>query len=80
MWYLGVTLAYLVSIVYAGALATTYSLGQWSNYVWLNNLRCIGSEDSLLNCSHDGIGPVSQYCGWYRHVGVQCLSKDKLIV
>ena len=48
-----------------------------SDPVWLDNVRCIGNETHLLNCTHSTIGVVSSYCrssfGYYYAAGVHCL-------
>lgn len=34
--------------------------------------QCHGNETNLLNCTHNGIGVVSSYCGSSREAGVIC--------
>ena len=41
--------------------------------VWLKNLSCTGSEISLFNCVHEGLG--SHNCEGERRAGVLCRSK-----
>ena len=38
----------------------------------LDNLRCTGRENSLLNCPHRGIGVTSRYCDHSDDAGVEC--------
>ena len=45
--------------------------GQGSGNIWLDDLRCTGSEDSLISCTHDGIGVRAYYCGHDDDVGVE---------
>ena len=45
--------------------------GRGSGRVWLDNVGCSGEEDSLLNCSHHGIG-VLRSCSHWDDVGVVC--------
>ncbi|XP_048576746.1 uncharacterized protein LOC5510655 isoform X3 [Nematostella vectensis] len=40
--------------------------------VWLDDVTCKGSEQSLLECSHRGIG--SHNCGRRRDVGIECFT------
>ena len=57
-----------------GAISVTNAFfGQGSGGIFLNNVRCSGNEETLLNCSHDGIGVHT--CTHSRDAGVRCLSK-----
>ena len=40
--------------------------------IWLGDVSCIGSESSLLNCTHDTVGEISTFCDHYDDVGVRC--------
>ena len=46
--------------------------GSGSGPIWLDYLYCDGNENSLLNCSHRGIGATSFLCDHLDDVGVQC--------
>ena len=46
--------------------------GSGSGPIWLDYLYCDGNENSLLNCSHRGIGATSIFCDHLDDVGVQC--------
>ena len=41
----------------SNAVAYTYAyFGRGTGHIWLDGVECTGSENELLNCSHDGIG------------------------
>ena len=58
-------LGYTSGTAYGGAV-----YGQGTGRIWLDNLNCTGSEDSLLNCSHHGIGQHS--CSHGEDASVTC--------
>ena len=45
--------------------------GQGSGQIWLRNLRCVGTESTVGDCSHDGWGYTSS-CRHYDDAGVKC--------
>ena len=47
------------------------AFGQGTGPIWLNNVRCTGSETSLSVCSHSGWGRSSS-CGHHNDAGVHC--------
>ena len=49
--------------------------GRGTGKVWLNHIRCSGSESSLASCTHSQWGSVDSRCnGHTRDVGVVCLA------
>ena len=46
--------------------------GSGSGPIWLDYLYCDGNENSLLNCSHRGIGATALLCDHSDDVGVHC--------
>ncbi|XP_031560314.1 deleted in malignant brain tumors 1 protein-like [Actinia tenebrosa] len=46
--------------------------GQGEGPVWLNDMRCTGSEASLLDCRHPGWGVVSSNCNGHTY-DVSCI-------
>lgn len=55
--------------------AVSYSqapFGSGSGITWLERMDCVGTEDSLLNCSRGEMGINSQYCRYYYAAGVDC--------
>ena len=47
--------------------------GQGTGPLLLDRLSCTGREQTLLNCSHSGVGVTSYYCGHDDDAGVRCL-------
>ncbi|KAL1278231.1 hypothetical protein QQF64_024904, partial [Cirrhinus molitorella] len=50
--------------------------GQGRGQIWLDNVRCSGSESSLTQCSHPSFG--THNCGHSEDAGVICLGKCQL--
>ena len=47
--------------------------GQGTGRIWLDEVRCSGSEVRLFDCPHNGIGRHN--CGHHQDAGVICRSK-----
>ena len=62
----------MIHIVTGGIPLTNAFFGQGSGGIFLNNVRCNGNEDALINCSHDGIGVHT--CTHSQDAGVRCLA------
>ena len=59
--------------IFIGAISFTNAhFGQGTGNIWLDDLRCLGTESTLLSCSHDGIGVYGTFCGHDDDVGVEC--------
>ena len=56
----------------ASALQSAH-FGAGSGQIWLDDVNCAGSEDSIENCPHYGWG--SHNCGHHEDASVVCLSK-----
>ena len=48
--------------------------GTGSGQIWLDNVNCAGSEDSIVNCQHNGWG--SHNCNHNEDASVVCSSKS----
>ena len=60
-------------LIYTGAIPYPNAwFGQGSGNIWLDDLRCSGTESSIFNCSHDGIGVYGYNCGHDDDIGVEC--------
>ena len=57
-----------------GSSGTPYSgayFGQGSGPILLDDVECTGSEYSLTNCNHLGVG-VTRSCSHFEDAGVRC--------
>ena len=56
------------------AITATHSAlyGPGRGQIWLNNVECVGTERTIGNCSHRGLG--TNYCDHYEDAGVKCAS------
>ena len=45
--------------------------GQGSGPIWLDNVRCVGSESTLAGCSHLGVN-ITRSCSHHEDAGVGC--------
>ena len=59
------------SLGFVRAVSFTTSARSGSGEVWLSNVRCIGNETLLEQCSHRGFG--NNFCSYRRDVGVDCI-------
>ena len=48
--------------------------GRGSGSIFLDNVQCTGTEDTLIDCSHSSLGSSS--CGHNDDVSVFCLTTD----
>ena len=46
--------------------------GQGSGQIWLDNVKCFGTEGNIGNCSHIGWG--SHDCGHHEDASIKCLA------
>ena len=54
---------------YSPAIAERH-YGQGSGKIWLSDLDCVGTESSIVNCSHSGWGVHN--CNHTSDAGVKC--------
>lgn len=50
-------------------MITHWLYGKGKGRVWLDRMRCSGTEASLGSCSHDGWGEVSSTCNGHVYDG-----------
>ena len=55
-----------------------YDVPDGTGQIWLDNVRCTGSEQNLIACYHNGWG--SHNCGHYQDAGVECSSTGNNII
>ncbi|XP_065845415.1 uncharacterized protein [Oscarella lobularis] len=55
---------------YLGAETTAISYGPGSGIVWLDQVQCVGNEQSLDKCRHAGYG--TNTCNHYEDAAVKC--------
>lgn len=48
--------------------------GKGSGRIWLDNVKCLGTEPSITMCPHSGWG--NTFCSHLRDVAVVCKTKD----
>ena len=60
-------------VQYAGAVALSRAtFGRGSGQIWLDNVRCTGSEIRLIDCPANSIG--SHNCVHSEDAGVRCVA------
>ena len=57
----------------SGAIAVSSQFGRGVGPIWLDNVRCSGSELNIDSCRHSAWG--SHNCGHSDDIGVICLGK-----
>ena len=53
-----------------GAIALTFGFTIGAGQIWLDNVRCLGSESRLIDCPANPLG--SHNCGHSEDAGVRC--------
>jgi len=59
-----------LGIGYAVGVLHKAFYGKGSGQIWLDNLKCVGNEWTIGNCSHLGWGVEN--CGHRKDAGVKC--------
>ena len=61
-------------ILVADAVALTFGVTQGTGSIWLDEVRCSGSETRLVDCPTNPIGVHN--CGHFLDAGVRCSSSS----
>ena len=61
-------------IIITGAVALTSGVAQGAGSIWLDDVRCSGSETRLVDCPANPIGVHN--CGHFLDAGVRCSSSS----
>ena len=73
------TLMYMYFTVITDAIAySNAKFGAGTGSIFLDNLQCGGTENSLLNCTSDSV--VRCYSGHNEDAGVRCQGKDNSLI
>ena len=56
---------------FTGAVAITSGFADGAGQIWLDNVRCVGTETRLIDCPANALGTTS--CGHVSDAGVRCL-------
>ena len=59
---------------YATAAQHSAFYGQGGGRIWLKNVNCVGTEDTIKNCSHIFVLYYSNYCFHKEDASVRCSS------
>ena len=57
---------------YTGAVTLTSGFADGAGRIWLDNVRCVGTETRLINCPAGALG--TNACGHSSDAGVRCLA------
>ena len=61
-----------------GALVHRALYGRGSGQIWLDDVNCVGTEQTIGKCSHRGWGKC-HYCWHYDYGSVRCSSGEDII-
>ena len=61
---------------YAGRALQGSYVPDGTGRIWLDDVRCTGSEQNLIGCRHNGWG--NHNCGHYEDAGVECSSGNNI--
>ena len=65
---------------FPGAVAANKAaaFGRGEGQIWMNDVRCTGNENNLMECRHSRWG--TRYCSHSEDAGVKCTTGDKMYI
>lgn len=67
---------YLQTSVYRTGFSLSNTVIDGNGTIWLDDVKCNGTENSILECQHLPLGDHN--CGHHEDVGVHCLDFEDI--
>ena len=63
--------------IHSGEVLGAHVYGEGAGIIWLDDVRCYGSESRIEDCDHEGWGEGSKNCYHSQDVGIRCASSGE---